>query len=94
MGLAEQQRSFRLTAPQRQIMSDSVTGTCVTVTDQAGKARKSCSDGLGRLTSVSEDPAVLNYQTTYAYDPLKQSYECVTGWFRTRSFTYNSLSKS
>jgi len=27
------------------------------VTDEAGKSRKSCSDGLGRLTQVFEDPA-------------------------------------
>ena len=41
---------------------------CVTVTDEAGKARKSCSDGLGRLTGVWEDPAGLNYNTIYGYD--------------------------
>lgn len=41
-----------------------------TVTDQAGKKRKSEVDGLGRLVNVYEDPTGSNYQTTYAYDAL------------------------
>src|SRR3977135_3785596 len=43
---------------------------CVTVTDEAGKKRKSCSDGLGRMSSVSEDPTGLNSQPTYSDDAL------------------------
>jgi hypothetical protein len=39
----------------------------VMITDQAGKVKKAYSDALGRLTSVVEDPAVLNYTTSYAY---------------------------
>jgi len=38
--------------------------------DPAGKARKVCSDALGRLTQAFEDPAGLNYETDYAYDVL------------------------
>ncbi len=45
-------------------------GSCTTATDEAGKSRKSCTDGLGRLAQVFEDPAVLNYQTLYQYDTL------------------------
>jgi len=41
-----------------------------TVTDQAGKSRKSVTDGLGRLVQIYEDPAGLNYQTSYSYDGL------------------------
>jgi len=48
----------------------SYSGRTTTVTDQAGHARKSQTDGLGRLTNVWEDPAGLNYQTIYQYDVL------------------------
>jgi RHS repeat-associated protein len=48
----------------------SYSGNSTTVTDQAGKSRTSQVDGLGRLTSVWEDPAGLNYQTVYQYDAL------------------------
>src|SRR6266700_6066629 len=44
------------------------SGNCKTVTDEAGKSRKSCSDTLGRLTQAFEDPSTLNYETDYAYD--------------------------
>src|ERR1022692_500765 len=52
---------------------NSVTSTAyslntATVTDEAGKARKTQTDGLGRLSSVSEDPNGLNYQSVYKYD--------------------------
>jgi hypothetical protein len=45
-------------------------GNTVTVSDPAGKSRKSVTDALGRLLEVYEDPAGLNYQTAYAYDML------------------------
>jgi RHS repeat-associated protein len=35
-----------------------------------GRARKSQTDGLGRLTNVWEDPGGLNYQTIYQYDVM------------------------
>jgi len=41
-----------------------------TVTDQAGKQRRSLTDGLGRLSQVLEDPIGLNLSTTYLYDAL------------------------
>ena len=41
-----------------------------TVTDQAGKKRKSVADGLGRLAKVYEDPDGLNLETSYTYDAL------------------------
>jgi RHS repeat-associated protein len=71
-----------------------------TVTDQTGKSRKSVTDGLGRLTQVFEDPAGLNYETDYSYDTLgnllsvnqKGGTTDTTKW-RTRTFTYDSLSR-
>jgi RHS repeat-associated protein len=46
------------------------SANCTTVTDEAGKGRKSCSDGLGRATNVYEAPTGVNYQTVYQYDTL------------------------
>src|SRR5580765_7550092 len=79
----------------------SYTGNCTTATDEAGKKRKSCSDAQGRLTSVWEDPAGLNYETDYQYDVLgnllrvdqKGSAPADSTQWRTRLFTYNSLSQ-
>lgn len=83
-------------------------GNCTTVTDEVGKSRKTCSDALGRLTQVLEDPAGLNYETDYGYDALNNLL-CVaqkgtnTGSFsgcasipaswRPRTFAYDSLSR-
>ena len=53
--------------------SMSYDGQVTTVTDQALHVRVNSSDGLGRLTSVGEDPgsaAHLNYLTLYGYDAL------------------------
>lgn len=46
------------------------SGPCTSVTDEAGNSRKSCVDGLGRLTGVWEDPSGRNYETDYTYDAL------------------------
>ena len=74
------------------------SGNCTTVTDAAGKSRKSCVDGLGRMTGVWEDPAVLNYETDYVYDALNDLTSVnQTGSnsanARTRTFHYDSLSR-
>jgi RHS repeat-associated protein len=75
-------------------------GNCTTVTDQTAKARKSCVDGLGRLTQVFEDPAGLNYETDYAYDTLdnlltvnQKGGTTNSATWRTRTFMYDSLSR-
>jgi RHS repeat-associated protein len=71
---------------------------CTTVTDEAGKARTSCVDGLGRMTGVWEDPSGLNYETDYTYDALgnltyvNQKGNNVAN-ARTRTFQYDSLSQ-
>jgi RHS repeat-associated protein len=81
-------------------VSSTYLGNCATVADQAGKARKSCSDGLGRLTQAFEDPSSLNYETDYTYDALgnlltvnQKGGDPNSANWRTRTFTYNSLSQ-
>jgi RHS repeat-associated protein len=76
------------------------SGNTVTVTDQAGKSRKSVSDGLGHLTQVFEDPAGLNYETDYQYDTLdnlsrvdQKGGDPNSANWRTRTFAYDSLSR-
>ena len=78
----------------------SYLGNQTTVTDEGGKKRKSQTDGLGRLTFVWEDPNILNYETDYQYNVLgnlrrvdqKGGDPNAANW-RTRTFTYNSLSQ-
>jgi len=76
------------------------SGNTITVTDQASKARKSISDGLGRLTKVFEDPSGLNYETDYTYDALnnlqtvnQKGNDASSANWRTRTFAYDSLSR-
>jgi RHS repeat-associated protein len=86
----------------------SYSGNCTTVTDETGKARRSCVDGLARLTGLWEDPSGLNYETDYAYDALdnltcavqkgtdKTAFtNCASApaTWRPRSFVYDSLSQ-
>jgi RHS repeat-associated protein len=68
-----------------------------TVTDQAGKQRKSVVDGLGRLKTVFEDPGdtnqgKLNFETDYTYDALGNLLQVDQG-SQHRFFTYDSLSR-
>jgi len=77
-------------------LSTSYAGNCATVTDEAGKQRKSCSDGLGRMTGVWEDPGSsphLNYETDYTYDALDNLLSVTQSGSRQRTFTYDSLSR-
>ncbi|MGC2526762.1 MAG: RHS repeat-associated core domain-containing protein [Candidatus Acidiferrum sp.] len=78
------------------------SGSCATMTDQAGKIRKSCSDGLGRLTQVFEPDASNNLvnETDYTYDALdnlltvnQKGNDLNSADWRTRTFVYNSLSQ-
>jgi RHS repeat-associated protein len=66
---------------------------CVTVTDEAGKARESCTDALGRITSVTEDPSGSNYLTSYSYDALDNLTAVTQAGSHQRSFVYDSLSR-
>ena len=77
-------------------------GNCTTVTDQAGKKRKSCADALGRLIQVFEPDAAGSflYETAYQYDTLdnltrvdQKGNDANSANWRTRTFTYDSLSQ-
>ena len=63
-----------------------------TVSDQAGKARKSISDAAGRMAQVIEDPNGAAYQTTYTYDVL-DDLTVVQQGVQTRTFTYDTLKR-
>lgn len=71
-----------------------------TVTDQAGKLRRSVTNALGQLIRVDEpnDAGQLgtvsspNQATSYAYDTLN-NLTTVTQGGQTRTFSYNSLSR-
>ena len=89
-----------VTEPDGSTQQTSYNPPCTTATDEAGKSRKSCSDGLGRMTQVFEDPASSNFETDYTYDALnnlltvnqKGGSTNSANW-RTRTFTYDSLSR-
>lgn len=73
------------------VVSTSYTGTTTTITDQAGKQRKSVTDALGRRTSVYEG-ANNDYQTSYTYDALDNLLTVVQGQ-QTRTFEYDGLKR-
>jgi len=79
------------TADGAQVIS-SYAGNAVTVKDPAGHVRKTTSDALGRISSVTEDLVGLNYVTSYGYDPLND-LTSVTQSGQTRSFVYDSLGR-
>jgi YD repeat-containing protein len=91
-------RVTQITKQDGSISTVSYTGNCATATDEAGKSRKSCSDALGRLVNVWEDPSGLNYETDYQYDALGNLLKVTQNGSnpanaRIRTFTYDSLSR-
>jgi RHS repeat-associated protein len=85
-------RVAAVTTPDNAVVSTTYSGNQVTVTDQAGKRRRSETDALGRLIKVTEDPGNLNYETYYSYDAL-DNLRLVTQGAQTRTFAYDSLSR-
>lgn len=87
-------RVTTVTTPDGAVVTSSYSGSQVTVTDQAGKQRRSVSDGLGRLTQVVEDPTTggLNYATNYSYD-ARGNLRKVDQGGQLRYFMYDSLSR-
>ncbi len=92
-------RTTQVAKPDGSKVSTAYSGNQTTVTDEAGKQRKSQSDGLGRLTYVWEAPNTQNFETIYAYDPLndllsvtQEGGSSSSNW-RLRSFLYDSLSR-
>ena len=85
-------RVISVTTPDSSVVSSSYSGNTVTVTDQAGKSRKSVTDALGRLMAVYEDPSSLNYLTSYSYDAL-DNLTSVSQGVQTRTFVYDSMKR-
>ena len=85
-------RALTVTTPDSAVVSTSYSGNTVTVTDQAGKARKSVTDALGRLKEIYEDPSGLNYLTSYSYDTL-DNLTTVSQGSQSRTFVYDSLKR-
>ena len=85
-------RVISVTTPDSAVVSSAYSGNAVTVTDPAGRSRKSVSDALGRLIDVYEDPNGLNYQTTYTYDVLDSLVKVSQGT-QQRFFMYDSLKR-
>jgi len=56
--------------PDSSRLTTGYSGNTTTVTDEAGRKKKSQADAFGRLTVVWEDPISLNYETDYTYDVL------------------------
>jgi RHS repeat-associated protein len=63
-----------------------------TVIDQAGKTRRSITDGLGRLIEVVENPNGANYSTIYQYNTLDDLVRVQQG-AQNRYFLYDSLKR-
>lgn len=96
-------RSAQVTRQDGNTVTTSYSGNCITVTDETGRPKQSCSDALGRMTDVYEpNPSTGSlisgsFHTDYVYDALANlktvtQYGDGSGPARVRSFTYDSLS--
>jgi RHS repeat-associated protein len=91
-------RVTSVTTPDSAAVTSSYSGNTVTVTDQAGKVRRSMTDALGRLIRVDEPDANNNLgsvsspvqPTSYTYDTL-DNLTAVNQGNQTRTFAYDSL---
>jgi RHS repeat-associated protein len=86
-------RPTRITHADSSYATVLYSANCATVTDEQGKTRQTCADGLGRLTSVTENPGGLNYTTTYTYDVLNNLTGVTQNGSHSRSFAYDGLSR-
>jgi RHS repeat-associated protein len=77
--LADEGKVNAVQYPDLNYASVKPSGNCTTVKDAAGKTRTVCTDGLGRTTSVTEDPSGLNYSTSYSYDALNDLLSVTQG---------------
>jgi uncharacterized protein RhaS with RHS repeats len=82
------------------VVTTTYSANATTVTDQAGKTRRSITDGLGRLIRVDEPDssgslgtvASPTQPTSYVYDVL-DDLTGVSQGSQTRSFSYDSLKR-
>lgn len=99
-------RPTKTIPPDGSTSSNNITtlysGNAVTLTDQAGKKRKSAADAMGRLIQVFEPDASGSfiYETDHQYDVLgnltrtdQKGNDLNSANWRTRTFAYNSLSQ-
>jgi len=85
-------RATRVTTPDGAHVDTAYSGNQVTVTDQAGKKRRSDSNAIGRLVKVTEDPGGLGHVTSYLYDALGNIRYVEQGQQK-RWFAYDSVSR-
>lgn len=93
-------RTVKVTTPDNTDVLTSYTGNATTVTDQAGKLRRSIANALGQLTRVDEPNSSNelgtvsspNQQTSYVYD-ASDNLLSVTQGSQTRTFIYDGLSR-
>lgn len=93
-------RVTSVTTPDNAVVTTSYNGNAVTVTDQAGKPRRSITDALGRLTRLDEPDGGNNLDsggspiqpTYYTYDVL-DDLTGVSQGAQTRTFVYDSLKR-
>ena len=102
-------RPTQITNTDGSVVTTAYWGNWTTVTDQAGRKRKSKTDALGRLVEVCEaDPVTgalptqgtCTYETDYQYDVLddltrvdQKGNDPNSANWRTRWFTYDSLGR-
>ena len=94
-------RVLTVTTSDGAVVTTSYSGSATTVTDQAGKTRRSITDGLGRLIRVDEPDsagslgtvASPTQPTSYVYDVLDDLTTVTQGTQPSRSFAYDSLKR-
>ena len=92
-------RVLTVTAPDSSVTTRTYSGNATTVTDEAGKIRRSITDGIDRMIRVDEPTASglgsvnsPNQPTSYTYDVLGNLTQASQG-SQTRTFIYDSLSR-
>jgi len=87
-------RVLSVTTPDNASLTSVYSGNSTTITDPAGKQRKTVNDALGRLIQVYEAPndPSYNYLTSYGYDALDNLITVSQG-SQTRTFAYDSLQR-
>lgn len=93
-------RVTSVTTPDSAVLTTSYSGNAVTVTDQAGKTRRSITDALGRLARLDEPDGSNNLGSTgspvqptyYTYDVL-DDLTGVSQGTQSRTFVYDSLKR-
>jgi RHS repeat-associated protein len=86
-------RGTLITEQDGSTISTTYSGNTTTVIDEAAHKRETVRDGLGRLSSVVEDPSTLDYVTSYTYDALDDLLSVIQAGSHSRTFQYDSLGR-